>query len=254
MNPIRHALVRDPGPEASDGLTSQSGPPLHFDRLKRQHAAYCSLLANLGVNLIRLGPLPGFPDAYFVEDTAVVTPEIAVVARPGAPQRQGEEPSVARALASHRELKAIQSPGTLDGGDVMVVGRRVFVGLSQRTNASGADQLARMLEPFGYRCTPVRVDDGLHLKSSVNSIGDDCLLIIADWVARPEFEGYRKLPVVPEEAHACNTLALNDHLVMPEGYPRTQALLEAAGHPLLTLDTSQIRRMDGGLTCLSVRF
>lgn len=254
MTQVRHAIVRDPGPEAADGLTSQSGPPLHLEGLRRQHAAYCRLMANLGVKLIHLDPLPGFPDAYFVEDTAVVTPELAVVARPGAYQRQGEEHSVARALAEHRALKAIQPPGTLDGGDVLIVGRRVFVGLSARTNPSGADQLARWLAPFGYQCTPVPVDDGLHLKSSVNGIDETCLLMAAGWAERPEFAGYRKLAVAPEEVQACNTLAVNGHLIMPEGFPATRALLETLGRPLLTLDTSQVRRMDGGLTCLSIRF
>ena len=223
-------------------------------QLRAQHRAYCRLLQSLGVNVIPLAPLPNFPDAYFVEDTAVVTPELAVVARPGAPQRRGEEQSVARALIPYRELKTIQPPGTLDGGDVMIVDRHVFVGLSERTNRSGADQLMRILAPCGYRCTAVAIDDGLHLKTSVSSIGDGCLLIIAPWAERPEFTGYRMLRVEPEEAHACNTIAINKHVVMPAGYPKTQALLESSGRPLITLETGQVRRMDGGLSCLSIRF
>ena len=251
---IKYAIVRNPGPDALEGLTTQSGAPPDLLRLQQQHAAYCTALTALDVKLIQLDPEPGYPDAYFVEDTAVVTPEVAVITRPGAPQRLGEEHAVARVLQSYRPLQAIASPGTLDGGDVMIVDRHVFIGLSTRTNRHGADQLARFLAPFDYHCTQVAVNDGLHLKSSVNHIGDRQLLMIASWAARPEFDGYAKIIVDPPEAHACNTLWLNGHLIVPEGYPHTRALLDATGKPLLFLATSQIHRMDGGLTCLSIRF
>ena len=251
---IRHAIVRNPGPDAAEGLTTQAGATPHLVQLQQQHAAYCRALAALDVELIRLDPAPGYPDAYFVEDTAVVTPEVAVIARPGAQQRRGEEQAVARMLQNYRTLKAIQSPGTLDGGDVMIVKRHVFIGRSGRTNQHGADQLTRILTLYDYHCTQVAVPDGLHLKSSVNSLGDQQLLLIASWADRPEFKDYDKILVDPSEAHACNTLWLNGHLIMPEGYPLTRARLEATGKPLLTLATRQIHRMDGGLTCLSIRF
>ena len=251
---IQHAIVRDPGPDAAEGLTVQSGPTLCLEQLHHQHAAYCDALAALGVKLIRLDPAPGFPDAYFVEDTAVVTPEIAIIARSGALQRRGEEQSVARVLGRYRNLTEISAPGTLDGGDVLIVGRQVFIGLSRRTNPQGAAQLARVLARYDYRCTRVTVDDGLHLKSSVTRIGDRQLLLIAPWAARPEFEDYDKILVDPLEAHACNTLWINNHLIIPQGYPRTHALLTAAGKSIIELPTRQIHRMDGGLTCLSIRF
>ena len=182
---IQHAIVRDPGPDAAEGLTAQSGAPLCLEQLQHQHAAYCDALAALGVELIRLDPAPGFPDAYFVEDTAVVTPEIAIIARSGALERRGEEQSVARVLGRYRKLTEISAPGTLDGGDVLIVGRQVFIGLSRRTNPEGAAQLARVLARYDYRCTRVTVDDGLHLKSSVTHIGGRQLLLTAPWAARP---------------------------------------------------------------------
>jgi dimethylargininase len=251
---IQHAIVRDPDSDAAEGLTVQSGPPLCLEQLQYQHAAYCDALAALGVKLIRLDPAPGFPDAYFVEDTAVVTPEIAIIARSGALQRRGEEQSVARVLGRYRKLTEISAPGTLDGGDVLIVGRQVFIGLSRRTNPQGAAQLARVLARYDYRCARVTVDDGLHLKSSLTCIGDRQLLLIAPWAARPEFEDYDKILVDPLEAHACNTLWINNHLIIPQGYPRTHALLTAAGKSIIELPTRQIHRMDGGLTCLSIRF
>ena len=251
---IRYAIVRPPGPDALQGLTEQTGPPACLADLEAQHAVYCRLLQSLGVTLIHLDPLPGFPDAYFVEDTAVVTPEVAVVTRPGALQRRGEEQSVSRILGDYRPLKTITSPGTLDGGDVMIVGQNVFIGLSARTNRAGATQLARILTPFGYSCTPVDVPDGLHLKSSVAPVSRRYLLIKAAWSRLPAFDGYTKLVVDPVEAHACNTLAINGHLITPSGYPKTRRLVEALGQPVHELDTRPFRRMDGGLTCLSLRF
>ncbi len=251
---IRYALVRSPGPDAADGLTEQSGPPIRLENLQDKHAAYCQLLQTIGISLIRLDPLPGFPDAYFVEDTAVVTSEIAVVTRPGAPQRRGEEKSVAHRLADYRPLKVITPPGTLDGGDVLIIGQDVFVGLSGRTNREGADQLAQILAPWDYHCITVEVPDALHLKSSLTSIGGRQLLMKATWSQLTEFKDYAKLLVDPAEAYACNTLAVNGHLIMPAGYPRTRALLESTGQPIHELDTAPFRRMDGGLTCLSLRF
>ena len=251
---ITYAIVRNPGPDAAEGLTTQSGRPPRQAVLQQQHAAYCHALVALGVELIRLEPEPGYPDAYFVEDTAVVTPEVAVITRPGAIERRGEEHAVAQILQRYRTLKVIHPPGTLDGGDVMIVDRHVYIGLSRRTNPHGADQLTRILAPYDYHCTQVAVHDGLHLKSSVNSLGDQQLLLHASWADRPEFDGYDKILVDPSEAHACNTLWFNGHLIIPEGYPQTRALLEATGKPLISVQTSQIHRMDGGLTCLSIRF
>ncbi|MGD9329805.1 MAG: arginine deiminase family protein [Desulfobacterales bacterium] len=251
---IRQAIVRRPGPDATDGLTTQSGVAPCLEQLRQQHATYCETLTILGLELIHLPAAPGFPDAYFVEDTAVVTPEVAVITRPGAPERRGEERAVARALAGLRRCETIEAPGTLEGGDVLVAGRHVIIGLSRRTNRHGADQLVGILSACGYRCSLVKVGDGLHLKSSVGYLGDGQLLLTAFWAEHPVFAGYTKILVDPSEIYACNTLLVNDHLIMPKGYPQTRLLLEATGKPLLTLETSQIRRMDGGLTCLSIRF
>jgi dimethylargininase len=251
---ITYAIVRTPGPDAGEGLTTQSGGPLCLAALQQQHTAYCNTLAALGVELLHLEPEPGYPDAYFVEDTAVVTPEVAVITRPGASERRGEEHAVAQVLRRFRPLKVIAPPGTLDGGDVMIVDRHVFIGLSGRTNPHGADQLARILTPYGYHCTQVAVHGSLHLKSSINSLGGQQLILRTSWADRPEFDGYDKILVDPSEAHACNTLWFNGHLILPEGYPQTRTLLEATGKPLISIETSQIHRMDGGLTCLSIRF
>lgn len=249
------AILRLPGADYAQGLTtaSEAGPP-DPARMRAQHQAYADALAGLGLALEVLDPLPGHPDAHFVEDAAVVVPELAVVSRPGAPSRRAEAEALAPVLARHRPLARIHAPGTLDGGDVLIFGKTAFLGVSERTNEDGARQLAGLLAPHGYTCKLLPVGVGLHFKSSVNWVGEDRLLLTPGFAGRPEFAGYRSLVVDPAEAYASNTLWINGSLLTPSGYPRTRALLETLGMPILELDTGEARRMDGGLTCMSLRF
>lgn len=246
------AIVRTPGPDAAAGLTTAAlGKPNHA-LLLEQHAAYVQTLRDLGLTVTQLEPLPGHPDAYFVEDAAIVFPELAVITRPGAPQRRAEAEAIATTVATFRTLHRLTEPATLDGGDVLVVGRTVFVGISERTNAAGAQQLAAILR--GYTVVPVPVPEGLHLKSSVTCAGTNHLLLTRALAQRPEFATHRHLVVPDEEAYAANILSLNGRLVMPRGFPKTQALLEQLELPLRVLDQSEVQKMDGALTCLSLRF
>lgn len=248
------ALLRSPGPDFADGLTTaELGRPT-LAAMEAQHRAYAATLAELGLEVELLPALPGYPDAYFVEDGAVVVPELAVITRPGAPSRRGEEESLAPALAQHRPLARITEPGTLDGGDVLIVDKELFVGLSDRTNREGAEQLGALLAPHGYRLHCVPVGAGLHLKSSVNYVGEGALLMTAALAEREAFAPFRRLVVEEADAYATNTLLINGTLLTPAGFPRVRALLEPLGLPIRELDTSEARKMDGGLTCLSLRF
>jgi dimethylargininase len=252
---FHQAIARRPGPDFALGLTTATGEaPPDYPRFLVQHAAYLDVLRSLGLAVEVLDPLPGFPDAHFVEDVAVVTPEVAVLTRPGAPSRRGEAEPMAPVLARYRELVRIPEPGTLDGGDVLMVGRHVFVGLSDRTNPAGAKSLGAILERHGYTWSPVPVGAGLHLKSSVTWAGEDMLILAEGFRRRPEFAGYRQIVVDAAETYAANTLWINGHLLTPAGYPRLRARLEHLGLPVHELDTSEARKMDGGLTCLSLRF
>jgi len=177
-----------------------------------------------------------------------------VVTRPGAPSRRGETASVAAVLAQHRELATIEAPGTVDGGDVLVADRTCWIGRSARTNAEGASQLAGLLTARGYTCRIVPVAGGLHLKSSVNHVGDRTLLMTDEAAALEAFADWDRLTVPAAEAYACNTLFVNGTLLVPAGYPATAVRLRGLGLPLVPLDTSEIRKLDGGLTCLSLRF
>ncbi|HZX65201.1 MAG TPA: arginine deiminase family protein, partial [Myxococcales bacterium] len=209
---MSRAVLRRPGPDFAEGITTASLGAPDYSLLLAQHAAYADALRSLGLAVEVLDALPGFPDAYFVEDVAVVVPDLAVIARPGAPSRLGEEEGIDEVLAWHREIARIEAPGTLDGGDVLVADRHVFVGLSARTNREGAEQLARRLAPHGYRVTTVPVSSGLHLKSGVSWLGARTMLVTKE-VAR-HFHEYRC--IVAEEA-ACNTVLVNDTLLVPSG-------------------------------------
>lgn len=255
MNPAyTRAICRLPGPDFAAGITtSKLGPP-SFEKMLAQHEAYVATLQALGLEIELLAPLAGFPDAYFVEDAALMFSEIAVVTRPGAAARQGEEVHMARVTARYRAQVAIEAPGTLDGGDVLVIEKRVLAGLSERTNEAGIAQLERHLIPFGYTVIAVPVAAGLHFKSSVNWVGGNTLLVSPAFQSREELKGFDLLVVDSTEEYATNTLLINGTLIMPSGYPKTRALLEPQGLPIVELDTSEARKMDGGLTCLSLRF
>jgi dimethylargininase len=251
---FNHAIVRKPGPDAFQGLTTADLGAPDYALLLQQHAAYVATLRLLGLTIVELDSLPGYPDAYFVEDVAVVVPEVAVITRPGAAARRGEANHMVEVIGRYRSLVSIITPGTLEGGDVLVVGKHVMVGLSDRTNAEGARQLALALSPFGYTTAAIPVGDGLHFKSSVNDLGDNTLLITRDFADHPALAPYERLVIDNDEAYAANTLWVNGTLITPEGFPKTQAQLAELNRPILPLNTSEMRKMDGGLTCLSLRF
>ena len=248
------AVLRRPGKDASKRLTTANLGAPDFDRLLEQHSAYRETLEELGLECMVLGALPGFPDAWFVEDTAIVTTDLAVITRPGAPSRRGETTHIEQVLAGMKPVAHIAAPGTLDGGDVLIAGRRCYVGLSERTNEAGAEQLAAHLQPSGIETSPVRVPSGLHLKSSVNYLGNGRMLMTRDFATEPAFAGFERLVLDAGENYAANTLSINGTLLVPAGYPRITARLRSLGHPLVTLDMSEAARMDGGLSCLSLRF
>ncbi len=249
-----HALVRKPSLNFSMGLTTSLLGTPGYTLIKKQHDAYVAALSKLGLEVKVLDPQPDYPDAYFVEDTAVVTPEIAVITIPGAISRQGEQTSIEPVLSQFRKIEKIQAPGTVDGGDVLMAGNRFFIGISDRTNSEGARQLGAILEPYGYAWDTISVGEGLHLKSSVNYVGKNTLLLTAPFQNLSCFDSYDKIILDKTETYAANTLWINDSLIMPGGFPSAKEKLSTMGMPLVELDVSEVAKMDGGLTCLSLRF
>ena len=189
-----------------------------------------------------------------MEDTAVVFPELAVISRPGALARRGEIASIESILARQKSIQWIQSPGTLDGGDVLTIDQQVYVGLTERTNRTGFDQLQAILEPFGYMCQVIPVAAGLHLKSSVNYLSENTILLTKDFADCPEWNQFNRIIIEPGEEYAANTLWVNDHLLTPAGFPKTLNRIRKLGLPIIELEMSELQKMDGGLTCLSLRF
>jgi dimethylargininase len=233
-------------------LTHLSREPIDHARAVEQHTAYERALTRLGCRVERLPELPDFPDSVFVEDAAVVFDEVAVITRPGADSRRAEVTSVADALGAYRELVVIQPPGTVDGGDVLAAGRRVFVGVSGRTNADAARQLTGSLGPRGYIVTPVPVHGCLHLKSAVTLASPGALVINPEWVDEAAFDGFDLIRVDPMEPMAANVLRVGDVTLCSASYPRTRTRLEAHGIHTEALDATEVAKAEGALTCCSL--
>ena len=233
-------------------LTHLSRTPIDVATARVQHQAYEALLASLGCDVRRVAPANAHPDAVFIEDTAVVFDEVAVIARPGAVSRRAETTAVEFALAPLRPVARIAEPATLDGGDVLVVAREVFVGRSGRTNDEGIAQLRAILAPFGYTVSGVDVTGCLHLKSAVTALDDTTVLLNPAWVDAALFAGCRVIEVDPSEPMAANVLRIGDQLVYGTSYPRTQARLEALGFTLRTADASELAKAEGAVTCCSL--
>lgn len=248
-----NALVRPPGDSYRRALSSQQPPPtIDVALARRQHAAYCAALREAGLELIELPPDEAHPDACFVQDTAVVYGTLAVMARLGAESRRGEEAAVAEALAGHKRLAEIRPPATLEGGDVLVIGTRVFVGLSARTNHGGFAQLRDLLELEGAAVHALEVAEGLHLLSGCTYLGRGVLLATDAWAVLPAFAGLDVVRVPPDEAAAANALGLGGYVVLPAGYARTAALVRERGFEPLPVDLSEFAKADAGATCLSL--
>jgi dimethylargininase len=246
-------LLRDPSPAlARCELQHLERRPIDLERARRQHRAYGAVLERLGFAPRTLPGEERFPDCVFIEDTAVVLPELAVLARPGAASRRGEVAAVAEALGGLRPLGRIAAPGTLDGGDVLRLGRRLCVGRSRRTNAQGIAQLRDLVAPHGYEVVAVGIRGCLHLKSAVTAVAEGLLLANPDWLDLEPFAGWSLLAVDPAEPFAANALLAGGRLLYPDAHPRTRRRLEAAGVEVETVEVSELAKAEGSVTCCAL--
>lgn len=268
------AIVCQPAPNFSTGLTTADLGTPNYERALKQHEAYCLVLKQCGLTLTRLAPDPLHPDSTFVEDTAVLTNQCAVLTRPGALSREGEVASIKKVLTGfYADVLSIKPPGTVDGGDVCEAEDHFFIGISQRTNEAGAWQLAESLALFGYTTSfvdisksgtgvpPVahaqdaRATNGiLHLKSGLSYLGDNRLVVIEALADRTEFSKYDHVRVNDDEMYAANCVRVNDHVLLAAGYPILEGKLRELGYQTIALEMSEFQKMDGGLSCLSLRF
>lgn len=252
------AIVRPPPPTYAQGITSASEGLPDQPLALEQHQAYCLALEQCGLAVSVLSADAEFPDSCFVEDTAVLTARGAIATRPGAPSRAGEVASVVAALAPYFSgIARIQAPGTVDGGDVCEAEGHFLIGLSQRTNDEGARQLAALLADIGFPSSVIDIRGSrrlLHLKTGISYLDDGRMLLTRDVPRTAALAPYELIEVPDDERYAANCLCLNDKVVMADGYPATRAALEACGYETLPLPMSEFRKMDGGLSCLSLRF
>jgi dimethylargininase len=228
--------------------------PIALEKARAQHQAYEALLVDLGAKVISLPEEPELPDSMFVEDPAIVLNEVAVICPLGTEARRQEAPTIAAALEKFRKLTHIKLPGTLEGGDVLCLWKKVFVGATGRSNPEGIRQLAVILEHYGYDVTAVPVTGCLHLKSAVTSLGRNTLLANRVWFDWTRLAGFEWVDVDPNEPHAANALAIADSIVFPASFPKTRAMMEAYGFKVLPLDISELQKAESGLTCSCLMF
>jgi dimethylargininase len=228
--------------------------PIDVEVAVRQHAEYRACLEQLGCDVMSLPADSELPDCVFVEDTSVVLDEAAIITRPGAPSRRNETALIEQALAPHRPLHRVEPPGTLDGGDVLRVGRTLYVGMTARSNGDGIAELKRLAGRYGYTVRPVPVTGCLHLKSACTSVADDALLINPGWVDPARFSGLDLIAVHPEEPGGANALLAGGTVVCAAAFPRTRQVLQDRGFDTVTVDNSELAKAEGGLTCCSLLF
>jgi len=249
------ALTRGVSPTLADcELQELNREPIDIALAVQQHRAYQQCLEDLGARVIALPAEPQFPDGVFVEDPVLVLDEIAILTRMGAESRRGEGESIAKALSEFRPLHRIQDPATLEGGDVMRIGKTLYVGLSRRTNFEGIRQLTALTAPFGYKVVAVPAHGCLHLKSACCYVGAGAILANRNWIDWSLLDGFRILEVPADEPRAANVLEVAGELIFPEAFPQTRELLEKSGFRVRPLDMSELGKAEGGVTCTSLIF
>ena len=253
MKKFNHVIVRRPCRAMVDGITSapELGRP-DYELALKEHDAYIEALKQCDVDVTILEADERYPDSCFVEDPALITRECA-----GVESRNGEKFEIVDAVRKffpEDRIEYIQAPGTLEGGDVMMVGDHFYVGRSARTNEEGIRQLTEILAKYGMTCSEVKLEKVLHLKTGVNYLENNNMLVSGEFVTKPDFEQYNRVEIPEEEAYAANCIWVNDTVIVPEGYPAVLAAVQGLGYKTLLVDTSEYRKLDGGLSCLSLRF
>ena len=253
--PLTHAIVRKPGRSLVKGITEANLGVPDYDKAVTQHAAYVEALRECGLKVNIMEADEEYPDSVFIEDTAVLTSRCAIITNPGAPSRRGETHKVKEAIGHYyNEIEYIRPPGTLDGGDVMEADGHYYIGLSGRTNKSGAVQLIDILEEHGLNGSAFDIDELLHLKTGVSCLGNNNLLAVNELSSHPRFRKFNIIKVPDQERYAANCIRVNDSVIVPAGYPVTRQKIIDAGYETTAVEMSEFRKLDGGVSCLSLRF
>jgi dimethylargininase len=249
------AIVRIPCKNLVNGITTANLGKPDYDLAIIQHQEYIQALKDCGLEVITLEADETYPDSTFVEDTALLTPHCAIITNPGAPPRKGEIIEIKKVLVGlYRKVEEIKDPGTLEAGDIMMVGNHYYIGLSERTNPLGANQLIAILNRYGITGTTVSLEQGLHLKSGVSYLENNNLLVTTAFKNKPEFHKFNQIIVDEDESYAANSLWINENVLLPKGFLKIKQKIKDSGYKTIEVDVSEFRKLDGGLSCLSLRF
>ncbi|NQV16185.1 N(G),N(G)-dimethylarginine dimethylaminohydrolase [bacterium] len=252
---FKKAIVKTPGESLVNGLSRAGLGHPNYEQALVQHGNYIDVLKHCGLEVIILEKDENFPDSTFVEDVALLTPECAIVTNPGAASRRGEVASMQKTLEKHFiHIEKVFEPGRVDAGDIMMVGAHYYIGLSERTNQKGALQVIKHLESYGMTGSTVELKHVLHLKTGVAYLEHNNLVASGEFLSKPEFEKFNILEIDAVESYAANCIWVNDRILLPVGYPKAYETLSQAGLDIIEVDVSEFRKLDGGLSCLSLRF
>ena len=247
------AITRKISPRFNEcEITHIDRTPIDLDIARAQHGAYINALETLGCKIIELEEEPDLPDSVFVEDTAFILPEVGIITRPGADSRKPETKAIAQALSLHLPLLHITDPATVDGGDVLILGKNIYIGLSTRSSQAAIDQLQRLLDNYQYKVTGVQMHDCLHLKTAVTRVDDNTLLINRNWVDIQHFKDFKLVEIDASEPYAANCLPVNGSIIYPTSFPKTRAKLEAGGYKITPVTVDELAKAEGAVTCCSL--
>ena len=249
------AIVKKPCKALVAGITTAELGLPNYENALKQHAKYVTALKACGLEVTELEADENFPDSTFVEDVALMTPHCAIITNPGAMSRRDETQTMRPVIADfYDNLESIQAPGTIEAGDIMMVGSHYYIGLSERTNAEGAQQMITILEKYAMTGSVVTMSEVLHLKTGLGYLEDNNLMACGEFLTKAEFAKYTLLEVPAEESYAANSVWINGKVLTPQGFPKTKAIIENAGYEVIEVDVSEFQKIDGGLSCLSLRF
>ena len=252
---FKHAIVRKPCEAMLNGLTSADLGKPDYALALQQHQDYISALKECGLSVIELNALDDYPDSCFVEDVALLTQHCAILTNPGAPSRRGEVQHIAAAVKQfYPQPASIVAPGHVEAGDIMMVGSHFYIGLSARTNAAGAEQLISILEQHGMTGSVVAMSELLHLKTGLSYLENNNLLTYGEFCQHSEFSKFQRIEIAAEESYAANSVWINGTVLVPKGFPKTLAAIQALGYTTREVAMSEFQKLDGGLSCLSLRF
>ena len=252
---FQKAITRMPSKSIIYGITETNNGAPNYNLAVKQHELYINALQKCNLEVVALEANESFPDWCFVEDVALLTKKCAIITRPGAKSRLHEIDSIEITLKKHfTNIERITESGTIEGGDIMMVGNHYYIGLSKRTNSNGAQQMIKILEKYGFTASTVTLQNVLHLKTGLSYLENNNLLISGEFITKPEFEKLNHLIIPEEAAYSANSLWINNKVIVPKGYSETRKLIEKTGYQTIELDMSEFRKIDGGLSCLSLRF